>query len=75
MEESELEAIASQLSCPQGEAGMETANKMNQLNAFITSRTLEKLNAGSGDTVVEIGPGNGLLSKEMWTSQGLLDTF
>ena len=70
MEESELEAIASQLSCPQGEDGIETANKMNLLNAFITTRTLEKLNADPGDTVVEIGPGNGLLSKEMIDSLG-----
>ena len=58
MDESELEAIASQLSFPQGEAGIETANKMNLLNSFITTRTLEKLATNSGDTIIEIGPGN-----------------
>ena len=70
MEESQLEAIASQLSCPQGEAGIETGHKMNLLNAFITARTLEKLATSPGETIIEIGPGNGALSEEMLNTLG-----
>ena len=36
--------------------------KMNDTNAFITARTLEALAARPGERLVEIGPGNGLLS-------------
>lgn len=63
MDESELEAIASQLSCPQGEDGLEMGNKMNVLNAFITSRTIEALAPQKSEIVAELGPGNGALSE------------
>ena len=34
MDEAELKAIASQLSCPAGDGGIEVGNKMNLLNNF-----------------------------------------
>ncbi|MDH5392000.1 MAG: class I SAM-dependent methyltransferase [Gammaproteobacteria bacterium] len=71
MDESQLEAIASQLSCPQGEAGIVTGNNMNLLNAFITARALEKLGASAAETIVEIGPGNGCLSEDLLSTLGV----
>jgi len=62
MEEKELQQMASQLSCPQGEVGIDVGNKMSELNQFITEKTIEKLSAKSGESIVEIGPGNALLS-------------
>lgn len=65
MNESEIKAIAHQLSCPQGEAGIEIGNKMNALNAFITSRTIEVFSPKPNEVIAELGPGNGALSESM----------
>ncbi len=62
MEEQELRSIASQLSCPDGEAGIDVGNKMNELNQFITHKAIEKLSVKKAESIVEIGPGNGSLS-------------
>lgn len=70
MDELELKAIASQLSCPEGDAGIEMANKMNLLNSFITARTIEALSPKIDETIVEIGPGNGALSESMLDTLG-----
>lgn len=70
MDESELKAIARQLSCPEGEDGIEMANKMNLLNQFITSRTLEALCPQSDEVIAEIGPGNGALSESLVNTLG-----
>jgi len=70
MDESELKAIASQLSCPEGEGGIEMGNKMNLLNHFITSRTLEALSPQSDEVIAEIGPGNGALSESLVKTLG-----
>ena len=63
MQEQDLQLIASQLSCPTGEQGIEIGNKMNELNAFITNKSIEALSVNKDDSIVEIGPGNGVLSK------------
>lgn len=70
MEEHELKAIASQLSCPQGDDGIEMGNKMNALNAFITRTTIETLSPQAGEIIVELGPGNGALSGSLLDSLG-----
>lgn len=62
MDEKELKMLAAQLSCPTGEVGVEVGNTMNELNQFITDKTIEKLAAKQGESIVEIGPGNGSLS-------------
>lgn len=62
MSEQELRSIASQLSCPSGEVGLEVGNKMNELNEFITRKTIEAFSAQETESIVEIGPGNGCLS-------------
>ncbi len=70
MDNSELKAIASQLSCPQGEDGIEMGNKMNVLNSFITSRTIEALAPQECEIVAELGPGNGALSETVLDALG-----
>jgi len=62
MDEPTLKEIASQLSCPEGENGIATGEKMNSLNDFITEKTIEHLAPKQGESIVEIGPGNGMLS-------------
>jgi len=70
MDEQELRSIASQLSCPQGESGIEVGNKMNELNRFLTNKTIENLSPKQGDYIAEIGPGNGALSEPLLKSLG-----
>lgn len=70
MIEKDLQEIALQLSCPQGEAGVEIGNNMNELNQFMTSRTIEALSVNAGESILEIGPGNGLLSLPLLTKLG-----
>ncbi|WP_444931357.1 class I SAM-dependent methyltransferase [Microbulbifer sp. SSSA002] len=62
MQDQDPQFIASQLSCPKGEAGVDMGNKMNILNQIITQQTIEKLSPQQAESIVEIGPGNGLLS-------------
>lgn len=62
MDENELREIAAQLACPSGNMGLNVAESMNKGNAFISARTTEMLNPRIGETIAEIGPGNGLLS-------------
>ena len=62
MEEKELRSVASQLSCPEGELGLVVGDKMNVLNQFISNKTIEALSAKQGESIVEVGPGNGFLS-------------
>ena len=69
MDESELKALASQLSCPEGEMGVEVGHKMNEINQFITRCAIEALAPQASDVIAEFGPGNGALS------DGLLDTL
>lgn len=62
MDENQLREIAAQLACPSGDMGLSVAEAMNKGNAFISARTTETLNPKPGETIAEIGPGNGLLS-------------
>lgn len=57
--EQDLEQIASQLSCPEGEEGIKTAQRMARTNDQMTLETIKALNLTAGDHVLEIGPGNG----------------
>ena len=55
-------ALAAQLSNPEGEQGLELASTMNKANALVTACTIDCLIPEAGQNVVEIGPGNGMLS-------------
>ncbi len=70
MSPEELRAIASQLACPGcdgDDGGALISDKMNSMNEFITARCVEALAPATGQSIVEIGPGNGALS------EGLID--
>lgn len=71
MEEQELQFIANQLSCPDGEAGIDVGNKMNELNQFITLKSIEKLSVKKAESIVEIGAGNGSLSLPILDALGV----
>jgi len=70
MDESTLKEIANQLSCPEGENGIATGEKMNSVNDFITQKTIEHLAIKQGESIAEIGPGNGMLSLPILASIG-----
>lgn len=57
--EDQLQELARQLSHPQGEAGLEVAEMMNFTNDNLINKVINTLHIKQGDTVLEIGPGNG----------------
>jgi SAM-dependent methyltransferase len=63
MDKTQLRAVAAQLAHPTGDKGDEVAGKMNDTNALITERTIEALAPQAGEFIVELGPGNGVLSR------------
>ena len=75
MEQVELEALARQLACPSGEPGKALATKMNGMNALITARSIDTLKPDNGESILEIGFGNGELSKQIITSVGQQGKF
>ncbi len=54
--------IAAQHSNPEGEQGIALASDMNKANALVTACTIDCLIPEAGQNIVEIGPGNGMLS-------------
>jgi len=70
MNKEELQEIAKQLACTDGEGGLTMAENMNKMNDFITMRSIDRLALIAGESVVEIGPGNGLLSQRIVRSLG-----
>ncbi|NNE85197.1 MAG: class I SAM-dependent methyltransferase [Alphaproteobacteria bacterium] len=62
MDETKLRGVAAQLARPSGDEAETIAAAMNEANAAITARTIENLAPQAGETVAEIGPGNGALS-------------
>ncbi|MGD1839658.1 MAG: class I SAM-dependent methyltransferase [Thermonemataceae bacterium] len=64
--EEALKEIEAQLSCPQGENGIEMGKEMNKTNISMTLNTIEQLGLSEQDSLLEIGPGNaGHLAKIM----------
>ena len=60
-----LRATAAQLAHPSGEAGSAIAANMNVANARLAERAIAALAAAPGQSVVEVGPGNGRLSRDL----------
>lgn len=58
-EEEKYINIASQLRKPEGEEGIRTGESMNQGNKFMNLKTIEILNPSAGDSILEVGMGNG----------------
>jgi ubiquinone/menaquinone biosynthesis C-methylase UbiE len=59
MDEQSLQQLAAQLRQPSGEEGIKTGEWMNRGNVHINLDTLAIVNAAAGDTILEIGMGNG----------------
>ena len=58
MEKDQLAALASQLSHPSGEKGLEIAEMMNETNSGMTKNAISNLKLTSGDAILELGHGN-----------------
>lgn len=54
--EAQWQAIAGQLSCPEGEQGLETAGMMHKNNFGMTMASIDALDLENGDAVLELGP-------------------
>jgi ubiquinone/menaquinone biosynthesis C-methylase UbiE len=55
----QLKELASQLSKPSGEQGIEVANMMHDSNLGMIISTVNALNIGDNDSILELGHGNG----------------
>jgi len=56
--EKELEMLADQLSCPEGDLGIKMGEKMNNSNSEMTFQTMNNLSFEKKDKVLELGHGN-----------------
>lgn len=63
MDKEQLRAVSAQLAHPSGKKGDEISGRMNETNALITERAIEALAPRVGEFIVELGPGNGALSR------------
>ncbi|AGA77349.1 class I SAM-dependent methyltransferase [Echinicola vietnamensis] len=58
--EEELKAIATQLSHPKGEMGIDVAATMHESNLSMTEKAIELLHLEKGDRVLELGHGSAM---------------
>lgn len=65
MDEQQLMTIAGQLRKPEGETGVKVGEMMNHGNAHINRNTIEALAPQPGETILEIGMGNGFFIKDI----------
>ncbi|MBK8611061.1 MAG: class I SAM-dependent methyltransferase [Chitinophagaceae bacterium] len=64
-DEEKFKIMAAQLRKPSGNEGLATADWMSNLNYHIIQETLKILNAGTNDSILEIGMANGYYVKEI----------
>lgn len=57
--EMQLQEIAAQLRCPEGDEGIRMADMMHETNISMTRSALAALEPADGDAVLELGHGNG----------------
>lgn len=62
-----LKIIAAQLRKPSGELGNEVAEKMNESNREMNLATINSLEIKDGESILEIGMGNGFFVKHIFT--------
>lgn len=65
LSENELQELARQLRCPDGDTGLKVGEMMNFTNSNIINKAIESLNLKDTDTILEIGPGNGAHVKDI----------
>lgn len=66
--ETELQELAKQLRCPDGESGIKVGEMMNFTNSNIINKAIESIKLENGDRILEIGPGNGSHVKDIINS-------
>jgi len=57
--EEELKDLSKQLSCPSGKNGLAVGKKMNKTNFSMILATIQEIDLINGQSVLELGPGNG----------------
>jgi len=60
-----FQSVAAQLRKPEGEYAITIAEKMNESNLLLNTYTIEALNITEGDSILEIGMGNGYFVKQI----------
>lgn len=73
--ETELQELAKQLRCPDGESGIKVGEMMNFTNSNIINKAIESIKLENGDRILEIGPGNGSHVKDIINSVTDLEYF
>jgi hypothetical protein len=58
MKEDDLKILAQQLSCPEGDYGIQTGVSMNTTNSNMILSTIADISPQNDDKILEIGPGN-----------------
>lgn len=72
MTEDDFKHMAAQLRKPEGEAGLKTGEWMNAGNLLMNQNTLNVLHPQNGESILEIGMGNGLFVKDILENKPLL---
>lgn len=65
MDENTLKLVARQLRKPEGEMGKKVGERMNTGNELMNLNAIEKLHPQPGDSILEIGMGNGFYVKNI----------
>lgn len=65
MEEWQIKQLAEQLQKPTGEEGIKTGLWMNERNEAMNRHALQAVSAEKGDTILELGMGNGYFVKDI----------
>jgi ubiquinone/menaquinone biosynthesis C-methylase UbiE len=60
-----FQSVAAQLRKPEGEYALTIAEKMNESNLLLNTYTIEALDITEGDSILEIGMGNGYFVKQI----------
>jgi ubiquinone/menaquinone biosynthesis C-methylase UbiE len=69
MEEEKLKEFARQLRKPEGAFGLEVGERMNKGNVYINQAAIDTLSVTAGDTILELGMGNGFFVKDILTKE------
>jgi len=68
LSETELQELAAQLRCPDGGDGIKVGEMMNFTNGNMIAKAVEVVQIDDNDSVLEIGPGNGLHAQDIVNS-------
>lgn len=63
--DTQLQELAAQLRCPDGDGGVKVGEMMNFTNGNMIAKAIESLNLTFANSVLEIGPGNASHAKDI----------